>query len=71
MTHSDDHGLVLPPSLAPNQVVIVPIYKSEEQLEEITNVVNSYIMSDLRGKGITVKFDNRTTHQSRSKVCSA
>jgi prolyl-tRNA synthetase len=66
MTHSDDHGLVLPPSLAPNQVVIVPIYKSEEQLDAITIVVNS-IISDFRGKGITVKFDNRTTHRPGAK----
>ncbi len=66
MTHSDDNGLVLPPSLAPNQVVIVPIYKSDEQLEAITKVVNS-IMSDLRGKGITVKFDNRTTYRPGAK----
>ncbi|MCL6294491.1 proline--tRNA ligase [Jejuia spongiicola] len=66
MTHSDDNGLVLPPSLAPNQVVIVPIYKSDEQLEAITNVVNG-IMNDLRGNDITVKFDNRTTHRPGAK----
>lgn len=66
MTHSDDNGLVLPPSLAPNQVVIVPIYKSEEQLEEITTVVNT-IIRDLRAKDITVKFDNRTTHRPGAK----
>ncbi|NJX16481.1 proline--tRNA ligase [Tamlana crocina] len=66
MTHSDDNGLVLPPSLAPNQVVIVPIYKSEEDLDAITEVSNS-IMSDLRGKNITVKFDNRTTHRPGAK----
>lgn len=66
MTHSDDHGLVLPPSLAPNQVVIVPIYKSEEQLEAITTVVNG-IMKDLRAKGVTVKYDNRTTHRPGAK----
>ena len=66
MTHSDDNGLVLPPSLAPNQVVIVPIYKSEEDLEAITNVANS-ILSELRGKNITVKYDNRTTHRPGAK----
>ena len=66
MTHSDDHGLVLPPSLAPNQVVIVPIYKSEEDLNAITEVANS-ILSDLRGKNITVKFDNRTTYRPGAK----
>lgn len=66
MTHSDDNGLVLPPSLAPNQVVIVPIYKSEEDLNAITEVANG-IISDLRGKNISVKFDNRTTHRPGAK----
>jgi prolyl-tRNA synthetase len=66
MTHSDDYGLVLPPSLAPNQVVIVPIYKSEEDLNAITEVANG-ILSDLRGKNITVKYDNRTTHRPGAK----
>jgi prolyl-tRNA synthetase len=66
MTHSDDHGLVLPPSLAPNQVVIVPIYKSEEDLNAITEVADS-ILIDLRAKNITVKFDNRTTHRPGAK----
>ncbi len=66
MTHSDDYGLVLPPSLAPNQVVIVPIYKSEEDLEQITEVANT-ILIDLRKKNRTVKFDNRTTHRPGAK----
>ncbi|WP_304142144.1 proline--tRNA ligase [Mesoflavibacter zeaxanthinifaciens] len=66
MTHSDDKGLVLPPNLAPNQVVIVPIYKNEEQLEAITKVVNG-IMKDLRSKNITVKFDNRDTLRPGAK----
>ncbi len=66
MTHSDDHGLVLPPNLAPNQVVIVPIYKTDEQLEAITEVVNG-IMKDLRSKNITVKFDNRDTYRPGAK----
>ncbi|MBD0824392.1 proline--tRNA ligase [Aestuariibaculum marinum] len=66
MTHSDDNGLVLPPSLAPNQVVIVPIYKSDEDLDKITEVANG-IMSDLRAKGISVKFDNRTTQRPGAK----
>ncbi|MDC1226742.1 proline--tRNA ligase [Algibacter sp.] len=66
MTHSDDHGLVLPPSLAPNQVVIVPIYKSEDDLNAITDVANG-ILSDLRGKNITVKYDNRTTRRPGAK----
>ena len=66
MTHSDDHGLVLPPSLAPNQVVIVPIYKNEDDLNAITEVANG-ILSDLRGKNITVKYDNRTTRRPGAK----
>lgn len=56
MTHSDDQGLVLPPKLAPIQVVIVPIYKSEEQLEEIATVA-SKLTSSLTEKGMRVKFD--------------
>ncbi len=66
MTHSDDHGLVLPPNLAPIQVVIVPIYKTDEQLDEITVMVNS-IMTDLRSKNVSVKFDNRTTYRPGAK----
>jgi prolyl-tRNA synthetase len=57
MTHSDDEGLVLPPALAPIQVVIVPIYKNEEQLAAISAKVQS-LLSDLNGKGITVKYDD-------------
>ena len=57
MTHSDDLGLVLPPKLAPIQVAIVPIYKTAEQLEEIRQVVDK-IQSELKTKGITVKFDD-------------
>jgi prolyl-tRNA synthetase len=66
MTHSDDHGLVLPPNLAPNQVVIVPIYKTDEQLDAITEVVNG-IMKDLRAKNISVKYDNRDTYRPGAK----
>lgn len=66
MTHSDDNGLVLPPNLAPNQVVVVPIYKNEEQLDAITEVVNG-IMKDLRSKHISVKFDNRDTLRPGAK----
>ncbi|MBD3863373.1 proline--tRNA ligase [Olleya marilimosa] len=66
MTHSDDHGLVLPPNLAPNQVVIVPIYKNDEQLDAITEVVNG-IMKDLRAKNISVKYDNRDTYRPGAK----
>ncbi|NDP20311.1 MAG: proline--tRNA ligase [Paludibacter sp.] len=57
MTHSDDHGLVLPPNLAPFQVVIVPIYKNDEQLEAISEKV-AYITAKLKALGISVKFDN-------------
>ncbi|WP_242094967.1 proline--tRNA ligase [Aestuariivivens sediminicola] len=66
MTHSDDSGLVLPPSLAPNQVVIVPIYKGEEQLQKITEVVSG-ILKDLRNKGISVKYDDRDTLRPGAK----
>jgi prolyl-tRNA synthetase len=62
MTHSDDKGLVLPPNLAPIQVVVVPIYKTEEQLAQITLVVNELI-SEFKKFGISVKFDNRTTQK--------
>ncbi|PQJ80508.1 proline--tRNA ligase [Polaribacter porphyrae] len=66
MTHSDDNGLVLPPKLAPIQVVIVPIYKGEEQLEAISEKVNK-IVNDLRKKGISVKFDSRDTYRPGAK----
>ena len=62
MTHSDDSGLVLPPKLAPYQVVIVPIYKGEEQLAAISEVAEG-LMKQLRLAGVTVKFDNRDTHK--------
>ena len=62
MTHSDDKGLVLPPKLAPFQVVVVPIYKSEEQLAIISEKVD-LVKNNLEGKGISVKFDDRKTHK--------
>ena len=62
MTHSDDSGLVLPPMLAPIQVVIVPIYKGIEQLDAISEKVNP-LVKELRVKGFSVKFDNRDTHK--------
>ncbi|SDQ53546.1 proline--tRNA ligase [Flagellimonas zhangzhouensis] len=62
MTHSDDNGLVLPPNLAPIQVVIVPIYKGMDQLDAISEKVNP-LVKELRAKGITVKFDDRDTHK--------
>lgn len=58
MSHSDDNGLVLPPKLAPIQVVIIPIYKGEEQLEAINSKVAN-IKKKLEAKGISVKYDNR------------
>ena len=57
MTHSDDNGLVLPPKLAPIQVVIVPVYRSAEQLKEIDDKVNP-IVTKLKSMGISVKYDN-------------
>ena len=62
MTHSDDNGLVLPPKLAPIQVVIVPIYKGSEQLDAISEKVGP-LVKELRSKGITVKYDYRDTHK--------
>ena len=62
MTHSDDLGLVLPPSLAPIQVVIVPIFKGDEQLQQI-NEVAFEIQSKLKAKGISVKYDNRSENK--------
>ncbi len=57
MTHSDDYGLVLPPKLAPIHVVIVPIYKGVEQLDEISKVANG-IKEELKKNGVLVKYDN-------------
>lgn len=62
MTHSDDNGLVLPPKLAPIQVVIVPIYKGEEQLKQISEVANK-LAADLKEVGISVKYDDRDTQK--------
>ena len=57
MSHSDDNGLVLPPHLAPIQVVIIPIYRSAEQLAQISEKVNG-IVAKLKALGISVKFDD-------------
>lgn len=62
MTHSDDQGLVLPPVLAPIQVVIVPIYRSEEQLGAIFERM-SPVMAELKAAGISVKFDDDDTRK--------
>ncbi len=56
MAHSDDNGLVLPPRLAPIQVVIVPIYRAEEDLAKISEKIEP-IISELKAKGISVKYD--------------
>lgn len=66
MSHSDDAGLVLPPKLAPIQVVVVPIYKHDEELENISSYVKT-LTKELKAKGITVKFDNRDTHRPGAK----
>src|SRR5690606_19933784 len=58
MSHSDNHGLVIPPKLAPTQVVIVPIYKGEEGLQKISVYANE-LKKRLQEKNISVKFDNR------------
>jgi prolyl-tRNA synthetase len=60
MAHSDDEGLVLPPKLAPIQVVVVPIFRNEDQLNAVTAKIEPLI-KELRARGISVKFDNRDT----------
>ena len=62
MTHSDDHGLIIPPKLAPIHVVIVPIYKNETQRTQIAEKAEKIVMM-LEEKGFSVKFDNRETHK--------
>jgi prolyl-tRNA synthetase len=62
MTHSDDHGLVLPPKLAPIQVAIIPIYRQDDQLESVTEKVLP-IKKALEEKGISVKYDDRDTYK--------
>ncbi|MFD1255381.1 proline--tRNA ligase [Mucilaginibacter terrae] len=62
MTHSDDAGLVLPPMLAPIQVVVVPIYKHDEELENIRAYVKGLTI-ELKAKNISIKFDDRDTQR--------
>ena len=62
MTHSDDHGLVLPPKLAPFQVVLVPIYRNDEQLDAVVSRLKE-IKLELEAKGVSVKLDDRDTHK--------
>jgi prolyl-tRNA synthetase len=63
MAHSDDNGLILPPKLAPIQVVIVPVYKDAETLDKISLVANA-LKSQLEEKNITVKYDDRDSQRS-------
>ena len=63
MAHSDDNGLVLPPKLAPYQVVIVPIYRKEEQLATISEKVDE-IIAKLKARGISIKYDDRDTRKT-------
>jgi prolyl-tRNA synthetase len=62
MTHSDDKGLVLPPNLAPIQVVIVPIHRTDEQLVQIGETADNLI-AELKKRGVSVKYDDRTTQK--------
>ncbi|MFA5556305.1 MAG: proline--tRNA ligase [Flavobacteriaceae bacterium] len=62
MTHSDDNGLVLPPNLAPIQVVIVPIFRNDEEFEAVSNEADK-LTKELRKLGISVKYDNRTNQK--------
>ena len=62
MTHSDDNGLVIPPKLAPIQVVIVPIYRKSDEFDQVDAVARG-IQENLRKAGVTVKYDNRDTHK--------
>ena len=62
MTHSDDHGLIIPPKLAPIHVVMVPIYKDATQRSQIAEKAEQ-IKKILEDKGLSVKFDNRETHK--------
>ena len=62
MTHSDDNGLVLPPKLAPFQVVMVPIYRNDEQFDAVVGRLKE-IKKELEAKGVSVKLDDRDTHK--------
>jgi prolyl-tRNA synthetase len=62
MSHSDNNGLVIPPRLAPTQVVIVPIYKGDEGLKKVSAAANG-IMTKLKDAGISVKYDDRDTQR--------
>ena len=62
MSHSDNNGLVLPPRLAPTQLVIVPIYRGQEELDALRPVAEK-LMNELRDHGVRVRFDDRDTHK--------
>ncbi|HEX6222888.1 MAG TPA: proline--tRNA ligase [Chryseolinea sp.] len=62
MAHSDDDGLIIPPKLAPIHVVIVPIFRNEDELSRVTAAIDP-ILKSLRQAGFAVKFDNRDTHK--------
>ena len=62
MAHSDDEGLIIPPKLAPIHVVIIPIFRSEEELNKVSAAVEPLI-KELKQAGLSVKFDNRDTHK--------
>ncbi|HHJ10184.1 MAG TPA: proline--tRNA ligase [Bacteroidetes bacterium] len=62
MAHSDDNGLILPPKLAPLQVIIIPIYKKKEQLKQIT-VVAEKLLEELKNLGLSAKYDDRDTRK--------
>ncbi len=62
MSHSDDNGLILPPNIAPIQVVIVPIHRTDEQLEAISQLASD-LKSQLQKLGISVKYDDRTEYK--------
>jgi len=66
MTHSDDRGLVLPPNLAPIQVAIVPIYKTDEQLKEISALAEN-LKQQFKAEGISCKYDDRDTQRPGAK----
>ncbi len=62
MAHSDDNGLILPPKLAPLQVIIVPIYKNKEELDRISRVAGT-LLEELKEQGISARYDDRDTHK--------
>lgn len=62
MSHSDNNGLILPPRLAPNQVVIVPIYRGQEELDRVSEVANK-LQTEMRALNIRVKYDDRDTYK--------